>query len=131
MYECERYFIPLHTEINTDILMTGISANCNSVSRPKTANSCGLTLSAAIRRVKASTGSPSAAIPETVIIGDRGLEPKAAHFAQESASQLFTLLYIIKQNFRQDDHQNLHRKAPSRQTEDHSRKIGRRDSFCH
>ena len=99
--------------------MTGMTAKRNSVSGPKTANSCGLTLSAAIRRIMTAGDNPQAAIPETVIIGDRGLEPKAAHFAQESASQLFTLLYIIKQNFRQDDHQNLHRKAPSRQAEDH------------
>ena len=99
--------------------MTGITAKRNSVSAFKTAVSCGQALSAAIRRVKKSGDNPLAAIPETVIIGDRGLEPKAAHFAQKSASQLFTFLYIIKQNLRQDDHQNLHRKAPSRQAEDH------------
>ena len=99
--------------------MTGISANCNSVSSPKTAVSCGLTLSAAIRRIMKSGDNPKAAIPETVIIGDRGLEPKAANFATESASQLFTLLYIIKQNLRQDDQQPHHRKAPSRQAEDY------------
>ena len=83
--------------------MTGISANCNSVSSPKTAVSCGLTLSAAIRRIMKSGDNPKAAIPETVIIGDRGLEPKAANFATKTASQLFTILYIIKQNLRQDD----------------------------
>ena len=37
--------------------MTGTTAKRNSVSDPKTANSCGLTLSAAIRRVKTSTGT--------------------------------------------------------------------------
>ena len=93
--------------------MTGISANCNSVSVPKTAYSCGLTLSAAIRRVMTSGDNPQAAIPETVIIGDRGLAIQAANFATKTASQLFTILYIIKQNLRQDDHQTLHRKAPS------------------
>ena len=97
MYECERYFIPLHTEINTDILMTGISANCNSVSRPKTAVSCGLTLSAAIRRVRKSDDNPQAAIPETVIIGDRGL-----------TSLLSTLLILNPQNLRPDNEQQDH-----------------------
>ena len=91
MYECERYFIPLHTEIKIDILMTGISANCNSVSSPKTAVSCGLTLSAAIRRVMKSGDNPKAAIPETVIIGDRGLTPQAANAAPKTASSTITL----------------------------------------
>jgi hypothetical protein len=49
--------------------MTGITAKRNSVSVPKTAASCGLTLSAAIRRVKTSTGSPSAAYAELVRMG--------------------------------------------------------------
>ena len=98
--------------------MTGTIAKCNSVSDPKTANSCGLTLSAAIRRIMKSGDNPKAAIPETVIIGDRGLEPKAGHFATKSASASYTLLFITKQNLRQDDNQTLHRKAPSRQAED-------------
>ena len=85
--------------------MTGMTAKRNSVSGPKTANSCGLTLSAAIRRVMTAGDNPQAAIPETVIIGDRGLAIQAANFATKTASQLFTILYIIKQNLRQDDHQ--------------------------
>ena len=72
--------------------MTGISAKRNSVSVPKTAASCGLTLSAAIRRVKTSTGSPSAAIPETVIIGDRGQISQAANSAPQTASPAISLL---------------------------------------
>ena len=86
--------------------MTGMTAKRNSVSGPKTANSCGLTLSAAIRRVMTAGDNPQAAIPETVIIGDRGLAIQGANFAQIPASELFTLLYIIKQNLRQDDHPN-------------------------
>ena len=86
--------------------MTGMTAKRNSVSGPKTAYSCGLTLSAAIRRVMTAGDNPQAAIPETVIIGDRGLAIQGAKFAQIPASQLFTLLYIIKQNLRQDDHPN-------------------------
>ena len=45
--------------------MTGISANCNSVSSPKTAVSCGLTLSAAIRRVMKSGDNPRRSGPRT------------------------------------------------------------------
>ena len=86
--------------------MTGMTAKRNSVSGPKTANSCGLTLSAAIRRIMKSGDNPKAAIPETVIIGDRGLEPKAGHFATKSASASYTLLFITKQNLRQDDNPN-------------------------
>ena len=71
--------------------MTGITAKRNSVSVPKTAASCGLTLSAAIRRVKTSTGSPSAAIPETVIIGDGGPSSQAANNPRTTASQAITL----------------------------------------
>ena len=56
-------------------IMTGNTAKRNSVSVPKTANSCGQALSAAIRRVIKSGDNPLAAIPETVIIGDRGLTP--------------------------------------------------------
>ena len=112
MYECERYFIPLHTEINTDILMTGISANCNSVSRPKTAISCGLTLSAAIRRVKASTGSPSAAIPETVIIGDRGPSLQAISFATPTASPAIKHLFNNTLILRRDEPRNPQLRIP-------------------
>ena len=71
--------------------MTGMTAKRNSVSGPKTANSCGLTLSAAIRRVMTAGDNPQAAIPETVIIGDRGLAIQGANFAQIPASELFTL----------------------------------------
>ena len=101
--------------------MTGISANCNSVSSPKTAVSCGLTLSAAIRRVMKSGDNPLAAIPETVIIGDRGHHPLAGHTAPKSASLLHTLFkYIIKQPLRHDDQQQPHQEAPSLQAEDHA-----------
>ena len=76
--------------------MTGITAKRNFVSVPKTAASCGLTLSAAIRRVKTSTGSPSAAIPETVIIGDRGPSSQAANNPRTTASQAITFLITPK-----------------------------------
>jgi hypothetical protein len=78
----------------TDILMTGTTAKRNSVSDPKTAISCGLTLSAAIRRIMKSGDNPSAAIPETVIIGDRGL-----------TSLLSTLLLINPQKLHPDNEQ--------------------------
>ena len=86
--------------------MTGITAKRNSVSGPKTANSCGLTLSAAIRRVMTAGDNPQAAIPETVIIGDRGLAIQTANSVPKSASASYTLLYITKQNLRQDDNPN-------------------------
>ena len=72
--------------------MTGITAKRNSVSAHKTATHCGLTLSAAIRRESTSIDSPSAAIPDTVIIGDRGLISQAANFAPQTASPAISLL---------------------------------------
>ena len=72
--------------------MTGITAKRNSVSGPKTAVSCGLTLSAAIQPGKRLGDNPSAAIPETVIIGDRGLLSKVANSAPKTASQAISLL---------------------------------------
>ena len=44
-YLCSRFH-------NTDIIMTGVTAKRNSVTCPKTAVSCGLTLSAAIQPEK-------------------------------------------------------------------------------
>ena len=88
--------------------MTGITAKRNSVSDSKTATSCGLTLSAAIRRILSRAGGPSAAIPETVIIGDRGSSPQAAHFAPIAASPAITLLINNLPKFRQDDHRHPH-----------------------
>ena len=88
--------------------MTGMTAKLNSVSRPKTANSCGLTLSAAIRRVMTAGDNPQAAIPETVIIGDRGLTIQTANFAPKSASQVYKLLYINPQILRSDNEQQTH-----------------------
>ena len=100
--------------------MTGVTAKRNSVSDPKTAVSCGLTHSAAIRRVSSAAGGPSAAIPETVIIGDRGILSQAAKSAPRTASPAYTLLIYYPQNLRQDDHQDLQTKVPSQQTEDHA-----------
>jgi hypothetical protein len=77
--------------------MTGMTAKRNSVSGPKTANSCGLTLSAAIRRVTKSGDNPQAAIPETVIIGDRGL-----------VSLLSTLFILTPQKLRSNNDQQDH-----------------------
>ena len=76
------------------MIKTGITARRYSVSDSKTAMSCGLTLSAAIRRILSRAGGPSAAIPETVIIGDRGSSLQAAHFALTTASPAITLLII-------------------------------------
>lgn len=73
-YLCSRFH-------NTDIIMTGVTAKRNSVSCPKTAVSCGLTLSAAIQPEKRLGDKPSAATPETVIIGDRGLLSRAVYSA--------------------------------------------------
>ena len=111
--------------------MTGITAKRNSVSVPKTAKCCGLTLSAAIRRVLTSTGSPSAAIPDAVIIGDRGhaklsapFAPQAGRIAPNSASSVYTiLLYINPQNLRQDDHRHHHHQHPQHHAK-------RRDGDC-
>ena len=89
--------------------MTGITAKRNSVSDSKTATSCGLTLSAAIRRILSRAGGPSAAIPETVIIGDRGSSPQAAHFALTTASPAITLLIINNPSkLRHDDRRTQH-----------------------
>ena len=50
--------------------MTGITAKRNSVSDPKTAASCGLTHSAAIRRHLSAAGGSSARVPIGVYLGD-------------------------------------------------------------
>ena len=89
------------------MIKTGIKAKRNSVSAPKTAVSCGLTHSAAIRRISSRAGGPLAAIPEAVIIGDRGSSPQAAHFAPTTASPAITIL--INNNLsklRKDDHRD-------------------------
>ena len=106
--------------------MTGITAKRNSVSAHKTATHCGLTPSAAIRHISRTAGSPSAAIPDTVIIGDRGLlrqaansAPIAANSAPQQASSAITI-YNNHQILQQDDQQNPKPKIPSRQTENHS-----------
>lgn len=72
--------------------MTGITVKRNSVSVPKTAVNCGLTLSAAIQLDSKLGDNPSAASPETVIIGDRGPSPKAANSAPQTASPAISLL---------------------------------------
>ena len=86
--------------------MTGITAKRNSVSGPKTAVSCGLTLSAAIQHETRLGDNPSAAIPETVIIGDRGLQTQAANIARTTASTVYTLFIIYPKNLRQDDNRH-------------------------
>ena len=72
--------------------MTGITAKRNSVSVPKTAVSCGQALSAAIQLDSKLGDNPSATIPETVIIGDRGLLSQAANSAPQTASPAISLL---------------------------------------
>ena len=100
--------------------MTGVTAKRNSVSGPKTAVSCGLTLSAAIQLGKRLGDNPSAAIPETVIIGDRGLLSKVANSAPKTASQVYTLFNIYPQNLRQDDHPKPQHQVQAKQAENHS-----------
>lgn len=101
------FFVYLCTHIQeTLIFMTGVTVKRNSVSDHKTAVSCGLTLSAAIQPVKRLGDNPSAAAPETVIIGDRGLQSRAANSATQTASSFYILYNIYLQNLRQDDHQN-------------------------
>ena len=91
------------------MIKTGITAKRNSVSDSKTATRCGLTLSAAIRRILSRADGPSAAIPETVIIGDRGSSPQAAHSAPTTASPAITLLIINNPSkLRQDDRRTQH-----------------------
>ena len=98
MYECEIFFYTFADENQQIInMMTGTTAKRNSVSRPKTAVSCGLTLSAAIQLDSRLGDNPQAAIPETVIIGDRGL-----------VSLLSTLLILNPQNLRPDNEQQDH-----------------------
>ena len=104
--------LPLYAQIKRNLIMTGITAKRISVSAHKTAMSCGLTPSAAIRRVSTTAGSPSAAIPDTVIIGDRGLlrqaassAPIAANSAPQQASPAITI-YNNHQNLHQDDQQH-------------------------
>ena len=108
-----KFCVSLPSKSQIEIYMTGITAKRNSVSGPKTANSCGLTLSAAIRRIMTAGDNPKAAIPETVIIGDRGLAIQGANFAQIPASQVYTLLYINPQILRSDNEQQTHI-APNR-----------------
>lgn len=91
--------------------MTGNTAKRNSVSVLKTANSCGQALSAAIRRVIKSGDNPLAAIPETVIIGDRGLTPQAANTAPKTASSTITL-FIHTFKLRHDDTRTPHPRIP-------------------
>ena len=101
--------------------MTRINAVHHSVSVPLTAERCGQALSAPIRRIKTSGDGHTAAIPETVIIGDRGHHPLAGHTAPKSASLLHTLFkYLIKQPLRHDDHRHPLQEAPSLQAEDHA-----------
>ena len=94
--------------------MTGITAKRNSVSAHKTATHCGLTPSAAIRHISRTAGSPSAAIPDTVIIGDRGLlrqaassAPIAANSAPQQASPAI-IIFNNQPNLQQDDQRNPH-----------------------
>ena len=91
--------------------MTGITAKRNSVSAFKTAVSCGQALSAAIRRVMKSGGNPLAAIPETVIIGDRDLTSQAANAAPKTASSTISL-FINTFKLRHDDPRNPHPRIP-------------------
>ena len=100
--------------------MTGIIAKRYSVSGPKTAVSCGLTHSAAIQREKRLGDNPLAAIPETVIIGDRGILSQAANIAPKTASTVYTLFIIYPQNLRQDDHRHPHPQIQAKQAENHS-----------
>ena len=101
--------------------MTRINAVHHSVSVPLTAERCGQALLAPIRRIENSGDGRAAAIPETVIIGDRGHHPLAGHTAPKSASLLHTLFkYLIKQPLRHDDQQQPHQEAPSLQAEDHA-----------
>ena len=106
--------------------MTGITAKRNSVSAHKTAICCGLTPLTAIRRVSTTAGSPLAAIPDTVIIGDRGLLRQAADsapvVANSALQQASTAIIIFNNpaNFQQDDQQHLQTKVPTRQAENHS-----------
>lgn len=88
--------------------MTGITARRFSVSGPMTAMCCGLTPSAAIRRVSSTAGGPSAAVPETVIIGDRGLSPQAAHHAPTQASEAITLLHNNPKILRNNAQRSFH-----------------------
>ena len=106
--------------------MTGIRAKRYSVSAHKTATCRGLSLLAAIRHEFSVAASGSAAIPETVIIGDRGLLRQAADsapIAANSAPQQASTAIIIfnnQLNLQQDDQQNPQIKVPSRQIENHS-----------
>ena len=105
---CVRDYLYLCKQNSITIFsMSGITAKRNSVSVPKTAVSCGQTPSAAIRCVRTSGGNPKAAIPEMVIIGDRGLTFLAANIAQESASSTITL-FINTFKLRHDDPRHPH-----------------------
>lgn len=99
----EIFCLPLYAE-NTRIKndMTGINAMHHSVSDPKTAISRGQALPAAIQQVTTLADSPSASIPETVIIGDRGHSHLAAHITPQTTSSVITILNNSS-NFRNDD----------------------------
>ena len=71
--------------------MNGITAKHFSVSDPKTAISRGQAPSAAIRQIFKSVDSHSAAIPETVIIGDRGHSHQAANPVPQTTSSVIQL----------------------------------------
>ena len=104
--------------------MTGVTAKRNSVSCPKTAVSCGLTHSAAIQPEKRLGDKPSAATPETVIIGDRGLQSRAVYSAIQTASPFYILYNIYPQNLRQHDHPTSQHKYAQHHAE-------RRDEYYH
>ena len=72
--------------------MTGINARHYSVSDPKTAISRGQALSAAIQQITTLAVSPSATIPETVIIGDRGYSHLAVHNTPLKTSSVILIL---------------------------------------
>ena len=85
--------------------MTGITAKRNSVSVPKTAASCGQAHLAAFRRIIKSGDNPLAAIPETVIIGDRGQNPLETNSAPQSF--LSTITFINTLNLRNNDPRSI------------------------
>jgi hypothetical protein len=126
----EIFCLPLYAENSRiKIDMTGINARHHSVSDPKTAISRGQALPAAIQQVTTLADSPSAAIPETVIIGDRGHSHLAVHITPQMTSSVITILNNSS-NFRNDDPQQF-QQTETKQAEDHTRGVDRHHLLCH
>ena len=104
--------------------MTVTAETYRSVSDFGTARRCGQALSAAI--LQRMTQTEAAAIPDTVIIGDRNIKIILRHIIYNKEKE--STLHRLKHRY---DEQRPQQQAETRQAEDHSGKSGRECPFCH